>query len=96
LAESIETKRRLAAIFEADVEGYSRLMGADEVATLEALTARREILDEFVGLMMCARRNLSRSLVLTAGIPDRRGADFAVKYWDPLVEPYAKEEANGG
>jgi class 3 adenylate cyclase len=48
LAEPIETKRRLAAIFAADVEGYSRLMGADEVATLEALTARREILDGLI------------------------------------------------
>ena len=49
LAEPIETKRRLAAIFAADVEGYSRLMGADEVATLDALTARREILDGLIG-----------------------------------------------
>jgi TolB-like protein/class 3 adenylate cyclase/tetratricopeptide (TPR) repeat protein len=48
LAEPIETKRRLAAIFAADVEGYSRLMGADEVATLDALTARREILDRLI------------------------------------------------
>jgi TolB-like protein/class 3 adenylate cyclase/Tfp pilus assembly protein PilF len=48
LAEPIETKRRLAAIFAADVEGYSRLMGADEVATLHALTARREILDGLI------------------------------------------------
>jgi adenylate cyclase len=48
LAELIETKRRLAAIFAADVEGYSRLMGADEVATLAALTARREILDGLI------------------------------------------------
>ena len=45
LAEPIETKRRLVAIFAADVEGYSHLMGADEVATLDTLTARREILD---------------------------------------------------
>jgi class 3 adenylate cyclase len=45
LADPIEVKRRLAAIFAADVEGYSRLMGTDEVATLDALTARREILD---------------------------------------------------
>jgi len=45
LADPFEVKRRLAAIFAADVEGYSRLMGADEVATLDALTARREILD---------------------------------------------------
>ena len=28
--------RRLAAILIADVAGYSRLMGADEVATLDA------------------------------------------------------------
>jgi TolB-like protein len=48
LAEPIETKRRLVAIFAADVEGYSRLMGADEVATLDALTARREILDGLI------------------------------------------------
>jgi adenylate cyclase len=48
LADPLETKRRLAAIFAADVEGYSRLMGADEVATLEALTARREILDGLI------------------------------------------------
>ena len=48
MAEPIETKRRLAAIFAADVEGYSRLMGADEVATLDALTVRREILDGLI------------------------------------------------
>ena len=48
MAEPIETKRRLAAIFAADVEGYSRLMGSDEVATLDALTARREILDGLI------------------------------------------------
>jgi TolB-like protein/class 3 adenylate cyclase len=45
LAKRTDTERRLVAIFAADVEGYSRLMGADEVATLDALTARREILD---------------------------------------------------
>src|SRR5436853_4269099 len=40
------TARRLAAIFAADVAGYSRLMGADEVGTLEALKAhRREVVD---------------------------------------------------
>jgi hypothetical protein len=33
--------RRLAAIFAADVAGYSRLMGADEEGTLERLKARR-------------------------------------------------------
>lgn len=39
-------ERRLAAILAADVAGYSRLMGADEVATLRALKAhRRELVD---------------------------------------------------
>src|SRR3974390_2828707 len=38
--------RRLAAIMAADVAGYSRLMGADEVGTLEALKShRREVVD---------------------------------------------------
>lgn len=40
------TERRLAAILAADVVGYSRLMGADEIGTLLALkTFRREIFD---------------------------------------------------
>jgi len=43
-AERVE--RRLAAILAADVAGYSRLMGADEVGTLTALKShRREIVD---------------------------------------------------
>ena len=37
-------ERRLAAILAAEVVGYSRLMGADEVGTLERLKAlRREL-----------------------------------------------------
>ena len=39
-------ERRLAAVLAADVAGYSRLMGADEVGTLTALKAhRREVVD---------------------------------------------------
>jgi adenylate cyclase len=39
-------ERRLAAILAADVVGYSRLMGIDDVATLKALKAlRREVVD---------------------------------------------------
>jgi adenylate cyclase len=41
--------RRLVAVFAADVEGYSRLMGADEVGTLKGLTERRAILDRHIG-----------------------------------------------
>src|ERR1700754_2211397 len=39
-------QRRLAAVLAADVSGYSRLMGADEIGTLGALKAhRRELVD---------------------------------------------------
>src|SRR5262249_12393479 len=39
-------ERRLAAIFAADVAGYSRLMGADEEGTLARLkTSRHELID---------------------------------------------------
>ncbi len=41
-ARSIE--RRLAAILSADVEGYSRLMGDDEVATVRAITEYRAVI----------------------------------------------------
>ena len=37
-------KRKLTAILSADVEGYSRLMGEDEEATVQTLTAYREVL----------------------------------------------------
>src|SRR5216684_2747099 len=41
-----QLERRLAAILAADVAGYSRLMGADEVGTLATLKAhRREVVD---------------------------------------------------
>src|SRR5215831_4518071 len=41
-------ERKLAAILSADVVGYSRLMGADEVGTLRTLTAYRQIIDALI------------------------------------------------
>ncbi len=38
-----ETERKLTAILSANVAGYSRLMGADEEATIETLTAYRKV-----------------------------------------------------
>ena len=44
-------ERRLAAILAADVAGYSRLMGADEVGTLRALKAhRKELVDPAIAV----------------------------------------------
>jgi len=41
-------KRKLSAIISADVEGYSRLMGEDEVATVRTLTAYREVMSNLI------------------------------------------------
>src|SRR5918996_1440262 len=41
-------ERKLAAIFAADVAGYARLVGSDEVGTLRLFAARREILDGLI------------------------------------------------
>jgi adenylate cyclase len=46
--EARSVERKLAAIFAADVEGYSRLMGRDEVGTLRTLTAYRAIIDRLI------------------------------------------------
>ena len=40
--------RRLAAILSADVKGYSRLMGDDEVATVRTLTSYREVIGTLI------------------------------------------------
>jgi adenylate cyclase len=49
MSDPTKVSRRLVAVFAADVEGYSRLMGADEVGTLKGLTKRRAILDRLIG-----------------------------------------------
>jgi adenylate cyclase len=41
-------KRKLTAIFSADVAGYSRLMGDDEVGTVQLLKEYREIMNQFI------------------------------------------------
>ena len=38
--EPTRVERKLTAILSADVKGYSRLMGEDEVATIRTLTAK--------------------------------------------------------
>jgi class 3 adenylate cyclase/ABC-type glycerol-3-phosphate transport system substrate-binding protein len=41
-------ERKLAAILSADVQGYSRLMGEDEEATVRTLTAYREVMASLI------------------------------------------------
>src|SRR5215831_11424540 len=49
MSDPMAVSRKLVAVFAADVEAYSRLMGADEVGTLKGLTERRAILDRIIG-----------------------------------------------
>jgi class 3 adenylate cyclase len=46
--EAPPPERKLAAILAADVEGYSRLMHADEERTLAVLTSHRQIVDNLI------------------------------------------------
>lgn len=83
-------QRRLAAILAADVAGYSRLMGVDEVSTLQELTQRRATLD---GLIASHRGRIAN----TAG--DSVLAEFgsAVDAVQCAVEAQAAlAEANAG
>ena len=41
-------ERKLAAIFAADIAGYSRLMGLDEAGTLARLKACRAVMDRLI------------------------------------------------
>jgi class 3 adenylate cyclase len=43
-----DVKRKLVAILSADVKGYSRLMGEDEVGTIRTLNADKEIMSNLI------------------------------------------------
>jgi adenylate cyclase len=61
-------KRKLSAILSADVKGYSRLMGEDEIATVRTLEAYREMIAEVI-------RNYSGRVVDSPG--DNLLAEFS-------------------
>src|SRR5215470_8609351 len=48
MSNDVRLERKLTAILAADVQGYSRLMGADEEGTLRMLTAYREGIDALI------------------------------------------------
>ena len=43
-----DVKRKLTAIFSANVVGYSRLMGDDELATVQTLTSHQETMRKLI------------------------------------------------
>src|SRR6516165_3647812 len=88
--EAHSVERKLAAIFAADVEGYSRLMGQDEVGTLRTLTAYRVITDRLIA----AHRG---RIFTTAGdslVADFASAVDAVECAVVVQEAIAKENAD--
>ena len=60
-------KRKIAAIFAADIAGYSRLVAEDEEETLRRLAAYRAVVDDFI---LDVRANKTSLRLLGSGIPD--------------------------
>ena len=50
---SQDVKRKLTAILSADVKGYSRLMGEDEVGTIRTLNAYKETMSNLIQQPLC-------------------------------------------
>ena len=65
-------KRKLTVILSADVEGYARLMGDDEEATVRTLTTYREVMATLIQqhngkvLDLCGRTSTSPSFASVA------------------------------
>jgi TolB-like protein/class 3 adenylate cyclase len=82
-------ERKLAAIFAADIAGYSRLMGLDEAGTLARLKARREIIDRLIA----AHRGRIFSTAGDSVVADFASAVDAVQCAVAVQEALAKENA---
>ena len=88
--EAHRVERKLSAIFAADVEGYSRLMGRDEVGTLRTLTAYRAIIDRLIASHRGRIFNTAGDSVLA----DFASAVDAVECAVEIQEAIAKENAD--
>ena len=82
-------ERKLAAIFAADIAGYSRLMGLDEAGTLAQLKARREIMDRLIA----AHRGRIFNTAGDSVVADFASAVDAVQCAVAVQEALAKENA---
>lgn len=83
-----DSKRRLRAILSADVAGYSRLMGDDEMATLKTLNVYRDVFSSSV-------TGHSGRVVDTAGDSVLAAFDSVVEAVDSAVEIQSElEERN--
>src|ERR1700747_244278 len=88
--EAHRVERKLAAIFAADVEGYSRLMGRDEVGTLRTLTAYRVIVDRLIA----SHRGRIFNTAGDSLVADFRSAVDAVQCAVAVQDTIAKENVD--
>jgi adenylate cyclase len=88
--EARTVERKLAAIFAADVEGYSRLMGRDEVGTLRTLNQYRAIID----LLIASHRGRIFNTAGDSLVADFASAVDAVECAVAVQEAIAKENAD--
>jgi len=88
--EAYSVERRLASIFAADVEGYSRLMGQDEVGTLRTLTRYRAIIDPLIA----SHRGRIFNTAGDSLVADFASAVDAVECAVAVQEAIAKENAD--
>jgi adenylate cyclase len=86
MSDPVSVSRRLVAVFAADVEGYSRLMGVDEVGTLKGLTERRAILDRIIGEHRGRIANMAGDSVLAEFGSAVEAVQCAVKAQSALAE----------
>src|SRR5215469_18261621 len=90
--EAHSVERKLAAIFAADVEGYSRLMGRNEVGTLGTLNQYRAIVDRLIASHRGRIFNTAGDSVLA----DFASAVDAVQCAVAVQDAIAKENADCG
>jgi len=89
-SEARTVERKLAAIFAADVEGYSRLMGQDEVGTLRTLNRYRAIIDPLIA----SHRGRIFNTAGDSLVADFASAVDAVECAVAVQEAIAKENAD--
>jgi len=88
--EAPSVERKLAAIFAADVAGYSALMGRDEVGTLRTLTEYRVIIDRLIA----SHRGRIFNTAGDSLVADFASAVDAVQCAVAVQEAIAKENAD--
>jgi TolB-like protein len=85
-------ERKLAAIFAADIAGYSRLMGADEAGTVARLKASRAIIDRLIA----ANRGRIFNTAGDSVVADFASAVDALQCAVAVQEALAEESAPNG